>query len=200
MPSADFCTAVRDPRDSLSPPRTRCRPPEVSLTAFIAHLPNLQPWPIVDTGLCGTGPARPTRLASYSVSVRQVAALLPRFFQTAPHNSRACASLALCLHQTGAEDFHLPAVKHARHTHPSGRTERAHRDLEISPRTRDSHSAHTHHRCVGRSKNDGLQPAELTCPPNRIKPSWPRRRHACRSEKWPPPCGRCWSVVVSVGG
>src|SRR5216683_1625756 len=67
------------------------------LTAFAAHLPNLQPWPMVNDGLRGTGPARPTRIASYSVSVRQVAALLPRFFQTAPRDGRPCASLALCL-------------------------------------------------------------------------------------------------------
>ena len=32
----------------------------------------------------------------YSVSVRQVAALLPRFFQTAPRGNRPCASLTLC--------------------------------------------------------------------------------------------------------
>src|SRR5713226_1468379 len=52
---------------------------------------------MVNDGLRGTGPARPTRIASYSVSVRQVAALLPRFFQTAPRDGRPCASLALCL-------------------------------------------------------------------------------------------------------
>ena len=95
MPFADFCTAVREPRGSLSPPRTRCRSPEVSLTAFPAHLPNLQPRPWWK-GLCGYGPARPAGIASYSVSVRQVAGLLPRFFQTAPRGNRPCASLALC--------------------------------------------------------------------------------------------------------
>src|SRR3989442_14880077 len=35
-------------------------------------------------------------------------------------------------HRTWAEDFHLPAVKHARHTRSRGRTERVHRCLEIS--------------------------------------------------------------------
>ena len=64
MPSADFCTAVRGPRGSLSPYRTRCRSPGVSLTAFTAHLPNLQPGPEVDTGLRGYGPTRPTQTAS----------------------------------------------------------------------------------------------------------------------------------------
>ena len=100
MPSADFCTAVRDPRGALSPSRTRCRSPGVSLTAFTAHLPNLQPGLVVDTGLRGSGPARPTQTASYSVPVRQVAALLPRFLQTAPRGHRPCASLALGLHQS----------------------------------------------------------------------------------------------------
>ena len=134
MPSADFCTAVRDPRGALSPYRTRCRSPGVSLTAFTAHLPNLQPGSAVDTGLRGPVPARPTQTASYSVPVRQVAALLPRFLQTAPRGHRPCASLALCLHQTWAEDLHLRAVKHARHTRRRGRTERAHRALENAQR------------------------------------------------------------------
>ena len=100
---------------------TRCRSPGVSLTAFTAHLPNLQPGLVVDTGLRGSGPARPTQTASYSVPVRQVAALLPRFLQTAPRGHRPCASLALCLHQTWAEDLHLRAVKHARHTQRYGK-------------------------------------------------------------------------------
>src|SRR6202049_327333 len=60
---------------------------------------------MVTDGLCGIGPARPTRIASYSVSVRQVAALLPRFFQTAPHDGRPCASLALCLTGPGQRAF-----------------------------------------------------------------------------------------------
>ena len=55
---------------------------------------------LMDTGLRRSGPARPTRDASYSVSVRQVAALLPRFFQAAPRGHHPCASLALRLHQT----------------------------------------------------------------------------------------------------
>src|SRR6202011_3623744 len=60
---------------------------------------------MVTDGLCGIGPARPTRIASYSVSVRQVAALLPRFFQTAPRDGRPCASLALCLTGPGQRTF-----------------------------------------------------------------------------------------------
>ena len=68
--------------------------------------------------------------SSSSVPVRQVAALLPRFLQTAPRGHRPCASLARRLHQTWAEDLHLRAVKHARHTRSGGRTNRVHRSLE----------------------------------------------------------------------
>src|SRR6266851_1143412 len=35
-------------------------------------------------------------------------------------------------HRTWAEDLHLPAIKHARHTRSRGRTERVHGCLEIS--------------------------------------------------------------------
>jgi hypothetical protein len=90
--------------------RTRCRSPEVSLTAFTAHLPNLQSLTLMDTGLRRYGPARPTRDASYSVSVRQVVALLPRFFQTAPRGHRPCASLALRLHQTLGRGLSPPSM------------------------------------------------------------------------------------------
>ncbi|MCH7556252.1 MAG: hypothetical protein IIB56_02215 [Planctomycetes bacterium] len=49
MPSADFCMAVRKPHDCLSPESgTPYRPPEVSSTTFTAHLPNLQPWTLMD--------------------------------------------------------------------------------------------------------------------------------------------------------
>src|SRR5439155_5692618 len=41
----------------------------------------------------------------YSVSVRQVAALLPRFFQTAPRGNRPCASLTLCPTRPGQRTF-----------------------------------------------------------------------------------------------
>src|ERR1700680_3929625 len=37
-------------------------------------------------------------------------------------------------HRTWAEDFHLQAVKHARHTRRRGRPERVHRALEIATR------------------------------------------------------------------
>src|ERR1700687_3792181 len=85
---------------------------------------------MVTDGLCGIGPARPTRIASYSVSVRQVAALLPRFFQTAPRGRPPLRLASPLSHQTWAEDLHLQAVKHARHTRSRGRQARAHRSLQ----------------------------------------------------------------------
>ena len=49
MASADSWAAVREPHDPLSPKSgTRPRPPEVSIIAFTAHLPDLQPWPLMD--------------------------------------------------------------------------------------------------------------------------------------------------------
>jgi hypothetical protein len=66
---------------------------------------------LMDTGLRRFGPARPTRDASYSVSVRQVATLLPRFFQTAPRGHRPCASLALRLHQTLGRGLSPPSCQ-----------------------------------------------------------------------------------------
>jgi hypothetical protein len=65
----------------------------------------------MDTGLRRFAPARPTRDASYSVSVRQVAALLPRFFQTEPRGHRPCASLALRLHQTLGRGLSPPSCQ-----------------------------------------------------------------------------------------
>ena len=49
MPSADSCAAVRSPCGSLSSKLgTRRRPPQVSPIAFPAHLPDLQPWSLMD--------------------------------------------------------------------------------------------------------------------------------------------------------
>src|SRR5476651_1176512 len=48
MPSADSCTALNGPYEPFSPEsRTPCRPPEVSSTAFTAHLPDLPPQPLM---------------------------------------------------------------------------------------------------------------------------------------------------------
>jgi len=57
MASADSCGAVREPHNPLSPEfGTRRRPPGVSTTAFTAHLPDLQPWPLMDMDFRIIGP------------------------------------------------------------------------------------------------------------------------------------------------
>ena len=94
-----------------------------------------------------SGPLVQPRLLHYPVPVRQIAVLHPRFIQTAPRGHRPCASLALCLHQTCAEDLHLRAVKHARHTRRCGREDAP--TTTWTGRRRPAHSAHRHssHRC-----------------------------------------------------
>ena len=49
MPAADFCRTVRVNHSTLSPGSGTCaRSPEISLTAFYAQPPNLQPAPLMD--------------------------------------------------------------------------------------------------------------------------------------------------------
>src|SRR3954452_1510030 len=116
MPSADFCTGVRVPCGPLSPVTgTRRRPPEVSSTAFTAHPPDLQPQALDGYGLRGQSSARPTRAASYPVSVRQVAASLHASFR--PRLAATPLRFARTSPPSGcAGDLHPQAVEHARHT------------------------------------------------------------------------------------
>src|SRR4051812_20805900 len=116
MPSADFCTGVRVPRGPLSPvTETRHRPPEVRSTAFTAHPPDLQPQALDGYGLRGQSSARPTRAASYPISVRQVAALLHASFR--PRLTATPLRFARTSPPSGcAGDLHPQAVEHARHT------------------------------------------------------------------------------------
>ena len=120
MAFADSWAAVRGPHDPLSPESgTRPRPPEVSTAAFTAHLPNLQPWPLMDMDFVIILPARPTKPASYPVSVRQVAALLHASFR--PRLTTTPLRFANPSPPSGwVEDFHLRAAVHARHTKKAG--------------------------------------------------------------------------------
>ena len=84
MPSADFCAAVRSPRGPLSPEfGTRRRSPEVSSIAFPAHLPDLQPRPLMDMDFAivarSSGAGR--LISGFCSSGRGFA---PRFLQTPP--------------------------------------------------------------------------------------------------------------------
>src|ERR1039458_6504357 len=57
MPAADFCRTLRMDRSTLSPDSGTCsRPPEVSLTAFRAQPPDLQPAPLMDMDFAINGP------------------------------------------------------------------------------------------------------------------------------------------------
>ena len=66
-------------------------------------------------GLCYLLPTRPAETASYSVSVRQVTALLDASFE--PCLTAAPLRFANTSPPSGCvEDFHLQVAKHARHT------------------------------------------------------------------------------------
>ena len=100
---------------SVPSPATRRRSPEVSSTAFAAHPPDLQLQALDGYGLRGTLPARPTRAASYPVSVRRVAALLHASFR--PRLAATPLRFANTSPPSGCVgDFHPQAVEHARHT------------------------------------------------------------------------------------
>jgi hypothetical protein len=116
MPSADFCTGVREPHGPLSlATETRCRPPEVSSTTFTAHPPDLQPQALDGYGLRDQLSARPTWAASYPISVRQVAALLHASFR--PRLAATPLRFARTSPPSGcAGDLHPQVVEHARHT------------------------------------------------------------------------------------
>src|SRR4051812_25211910 len=116
MPSADFCAGVRVPRSPLSlVSKTRRRPPEVSSIAFTAHPPDLQPRALDGYGLRDQLSARPTRAASYPVSVRQVAALLHASFR--PRLAATPLRFANTSPPSGCVgDLHPLAIEHARHT------------------------------------------------------------------------------------
>ena len=63
MPSADFCVEIRSPHGSLSPEfGTQRRSPQVSSIAFPAHLPDLQPWPLMDQDFAISCPLVPPRM------------------------------------------------------------------------------------------------------------------------------------------
>src|ERR1700674_1454812 len=99
MPSADFCTGVREPCGPLSlVTETRRRPPEVSSTAFPAHLPDLHPRPLMDEDFAVSCPlVRPGLPDIRFLFVRS------RFCSTllsdAASRRRPCASLTLHLLQ-----------------------------------------------------------------------------------------------------
>ena len=84
--------------------RTARRSPRVSLTAFAAHLPDLQPWPLMDMDFAISCPlVRPSLPRIRFLFVRS------RFCSTLPPDPasrrRPCASLALRFHQAVQRTF-----------------------------------------------------------------------------------------------
>src|SRR6201993_2327039 len=116
LPSADFCAAVRPPCDDLSSVAgTQRRPPEVRPTAFTARPPDLPPRPLMTMEfaiICSlVRPGRPR----YPVLVHRVAALLHASFR--PRLATTPLRFASPSPSSGwAEDSHLQASEHARHT------------------------------------------------------------------------------------
>src|SRR3954467_775662 len=99
MPSAGFCTGVREPCGSLSlVTETRRRPPEVSSTAFTAHPPDLQPGPLMDGDFAVSRPL--VRPGLPPIRFLFVGSRLRSTLPSDPASRRRpCASLALHLHQ-----------------------------------------------------------------------------------------------------
>ena len=104
----------------LSPEfETRRRPPGVSTTAFTTHLPDLQPWPLMDMDFGISSPlVRPVLPHIRFLFVRS------RLCSTLPSDPasrrRPCAQLHPSPSSGWVEDLHLRAVVHARHTAKGG--------------------------------------------------------------------------------
>src|SRR5229473_7876528 len=104
MPSADFLhcgqAALRRPQSR----RTRCRSLGVSPTAFIAHPPDLQYWPLMDMDFANGCPlVRPVlpRIRFLFVGSR-LCSTLP---SDSPSRFCPCVSLVLHLHQVAQGTF-----------------------------------------------------------------------------------------------
>ena len=101
MPSGDFCTAVRQPHSPLSPHlETRHRPPGVRPSAFIAHSPDLQSWPLTDMDFVTS-----CSLVRPDLPLIRFLFVESRLCSTLPSDPasrrRPCASLTLLLRQDG---------------------------------------------------------------------------------------------------
>ena len=98
-PSADFCCTVRMDYSTLSPGSGTCsRSPAISLTAFNAQPPNLQPVPLMDMDFavsCQLVRHRMPRIRFLSIGSR-LCSTLP---SDPASRRRPCASLSLLLHQ-----------------------------------------------------------------------------------------------------
>jgi hypothetical protein len=98
-----------------SVPRTPDRSPGVSPAAFLAHPPDLQPWPLMDMDFAIPCPLVRPSLPQYPISVRRVAISLHASFRQSlavlPLRFTRASPPSGC---TG--DFHPQAAGHAQHT------------------------------------------------------------------------------------
>ena len=116
MPSADSCRAVRVNYSTLSrDSTTRSRSPEVSSTAFRAQPPDLPPADLMDMGFAILCPLARCRRPHHPVLIHRLAPLLHATFRL--RLTTTPLRFANPSPPSGwVEDFHLQAVKHARHT------------------------------------------------------------------------------------
>jgi len=116
MPSADSCRAVRV--NHFTPSRestTHSRSPEVSSTAFSAQPPDLPPADLMDMGFAILCPLARCRRPHHPVLIHRLAPLLHATFRL--RLTTTPLRFANPSPPSGwVEDFHLQAVKHARHT------------------------------------------------------------------------------------
>jgi len=101
---------------TLSPDSgTRHRSPEVSSTTFDAQPPDLPPAALMDVGFATFRSLARCRRPLHPVLVHRLAPLLHASFR--PRLATTPLRFAITSPPSGCEeDFHLPAVEHARHT------------------------------------------------------------------------------------
>ena len=116
LPSADFCVPIGSPRGSLSPQQQDRTQTSRGKSDRLHRTPAGSTALAFDgSGLRDQLSARPTKDASYPVSVRQVAVL----FHASSRPRLAATPLrfpSASLPSSCAEDFHLQASRHARRT------------------------------------------------------------------------------------
>jgi hypothetical protein len=125
---------LRLPQSIRFPGRTRRRSPGVSPAVFLAHLPDLQHWPLMDMDFATSCPlVRPSLPRIRLLFVRS------RFRSTLPSDGpsrlRPCASLVLHLHQVAQGTF-TPRLLDMPSTQDASR-----RDAVASPKARPSLTA-----------------------------------------------------------
>jgi hypothetical protein len=118
-PAADFCRSLDIDRSIPSPHQLARTERQISRGKFdcFQHTTggSTLAAPLMDQHFVVEGPLVPAAAGLISASCSSARAFAPRFFQTRPRGRGPCASLPFTSIWL-VEDFHLKAVKHARHT------------------------------------------------------------------------------------